>query len=693
MTPQYKVCNCNRTMSIDGEALGSALGQTPLPIATQLCRREAGNYLAALDGAAPLVVGCTQEQPLFEQLAQQQQRSAPLRFVNLRESGGWSAQAAHALPKMAALLAAAALPDPEPVAEVAYQSAGRLLVIGAQTLATDWAGRLAAQLDVSVLCTATDGAPLMERRFPTWSGGAVKVDGWLGAFTVHWEQANPIDLDLCTRCMGCVAACPEGAIGLDLQVDLLACRSHRDCVAICGAVGAIDFARSASARSAEFDLVLDLSGTPLLRRHALPQGYFAPGPSAQRQAEAALAITALVGEFSKPQFFHYKEQLCAHSRNRSIGCNACIDTCSAEAIAGDGDHIKVEPHLCVGCGACTTVCPSGALTYAYPRAPDLGQRLQTLLGTYARSSGRQGALLLHNEGGGQRLLLELGRLAATGALAGMPARLIPVALEHVASAGIDVWLSAVTYGATHLAILCTGEEAPQYLDALAQQAAIAQAILNGLGYAGTHVTLLRAGDAADLDRQLQALPLGQVPAQAAAFHLAAAKRNTLDMVLAHLLKYAPAPSDEIALPPGAPYGQVKVDTQACTLCMSCVGACPASALTDNPSLPQLRFTERNCVQCGLCATTCPEKAITLAPRLLLTPAAKQAQVVNEAEPYHCIRCHTPFGTLKMIENMLGKLSAHGAFADNLDRLRMCPDCRVVDMLEREGETRITDLKR
>jgi ferredoxin len=64
------------------------------------------------------------------------------------------------------------------------------------------------------------------------------------------------------------------------------------------------------------------------------------------------------------------------------------------------------------------------------------------------------------------------------------------------------------------------------------------------------------------------------------------------------------------------------------------------------------------VQCGLCATTCPEDAITLQPRLLLTPQRKEARVLNEAKPYHCIRCAKPFGTLKAIESMLGKLAGH-----------------------------------
>ena len=53
-----------------------------------------------------------------------------------------------------------------------------------------------------------------------WAGRIDALTGWLGAFQLEWSQDNPIDLDLCTRCNACVAACPEGAIGLDYQVDL-----------------------------------------------------------------------------------------------------------------------------------------------------------------------------------------------------------------------------------------------------------------------------------------------------------------------------------------------------------------------------------------------------------------------------------------------------------------------------------------
>ncbi len=116
----------------------------------------------------------------------------------------------------------------------------------------------------------------------------------------------------------------------------------------------------------------------------------------------AVEIATLTGEFEKPRFFNYKATLCAHSRSKQPGCNQCIDVCSAEAIRSDGDRIFVEPHLCVGCGACTTVCPSGALTYAYPTVPDLGARLKTLLSTYAKAGGRDACIMLHAEGQSRR---------------------------------------------------------------------------------------------------------------------------------------------------------------------------------------------------------------------------------------------------------------------------------------------------
>jgi ferredoxin len=289
---------------------------------------------------------------------------------------------------------------------------------------------------------------------------------------------------------------------------------------------------------------------------------------------------------------------------------------------------------------------------------------------------------------------ELGRAAQLGAMQGVPANVIPLALWHSASVGIDLWLSAVAYGASQVAVLMTDEEAPQYHDAVREQMAVAQAILGGLGYEGSHFTLIEARQFADLDQELQLVARKQArgPAQRASFAVPVEKRTTLELAIDHLIAGASAVPEFIALPRGAPFGTVEVDKDKCTLCMSCVGACPVSALQDNPTAPQLRFVEKNCVQCGLCEKTCPENAIALVPRLATTSARKEPRVLHESKPFACIRCGKPFGTLKGIEAMTAKLVGHAMFQGAaLERLKMCGDCRVIDIFSANDEAKITHL--
>jgi ferredoxin len=528
----------------------------------------------------------------------------------------------NALAKTAAILAADAIAPFEANAAVSYRSGGRTLVVGSSVQALAWAEHLASSLPVTLLLL--DNVDVGERLYPVFVARSVAVAGWLGAFEARWQAPGQ------------------------------------------------------PAQQGKFDLVFDLCPSPLISTHQHPHGYYAPGTDEAARRAAAAEMMEMTGDFEKPKYFAYKERLCAHSRNGLIGCNACIEVCSAKAIVGDGDRVKVNPYLCAGCGACGTVCPTGAMSYAYPSAAHTGSRIKAALRAYVEAGGQDPVLLFHSEGGAP--LIE----AAAGQ-SGVPGRVIPLALHHTASTGIDLWLAALTYGAAGITVLMTDAEAPQYAAALDTQMRVAQAVLDGLGYAGPHFQLLRFDSAPELAVALQHAPRGEVPAQAATFNLAQDKRNSLDYALDHLLRHARQQPETVPLPVGAPFGAIAVNKQTCSLCMACVGACPTSAVMDTPNAPQLRFVEQNCVQCGLCANTCPENAITLVPRMAFGETRRQTVVLNESQPFHCIRCSKPFGTLHMIENMLSRLSQHSAFAGNLDRLKMCGDCRVIDMMQPEGE--------
>ncbi len=422
-----------------------------------------------------------------------------------------------------------------------------------------------------------------------------------------------------------------------------------------------------------FDHVLDLSPMPLLAAEVLPFGYFAPGDDPQALDAALEQLAELEGEFEKPKYFEYDPGICAHSRSGITACTNCIDVCGTGAITTAGEQISVEPYLCQGCGSCASNCPSGAIRYAYPAPADALTQLAQMLDDRRKAGFQSTVVFLHDgDEGASRLEQFEAELSDV---------VLPIAVEEVGSIGIDGWFGALAYGASAVVIDAPGPGG--MFQSLTKQLNVANTILDGLGL---HNRLsMMEGDAlkylnAQASRSYQTL-------QPASFQAFNDKRQTTRNALDHLVAQTKGvEASAVALSADAPFGEVIVDKDACTLCLACVTVCPGRALQDGESKPQLKLIESACLQCGLCEKACPESAITLSPRYLYdSEQARTPRVLNEQTPFNCIVCNTPFATLQIIGRMQAQLSGHWMFEDekSLRRLKMCEDCRVKDIFESE----------
>jgi ferredoxin len=419
---------------------------------------------------------------------------------------------------------------------------------------------------------------------------------------------------------------------------------------------------------------------PLFPAHDLRDGYLRADPGDPAAVlRIALKARDLVGVFDKPRYIDFTADLCAHSRSRIVGCRRCLDLCPTGAIAPAGDHVAIDPEICAGCGQCAAVCPTGAAGYALPPADMLLRKLRAMLKAYHEAGGERAILLFHDNGHGGALIDALARHGD-----GLPAKVIPLAVNEITQIGLETIAAAFAYGASGVRFLVRAKPLHD-LTGLHRTMALAEPILSRLGFGPDRVAMIETDDPDVLGEALRAIDPAAPVLRMASFMPVGGKREVMRLSLRELHRVAPTPTDVIPLSAGAPFGSIKVNVDGCTLCLSCVSACPTGALSDDPERPILRFTEDACVQCGLCQATCPEKVISLVPQLDFRAPTARARTIKEEQPAACIRCGTAFGVKSSVDRVAAKLEGqHWMFknsAKRLDVIRMCADCRVIAMSE------------
>jgi ferredoxin len=534
--------------------------------------------------------------------------------------------------------------EPKPsVPFVTLESNGVVLICGRDEIAVEAGNLLKDHLDVTVLIEPPAAiAPTRTTDFPVAKGKVRNASGHLGAFKVtvdDFAQATP---------------------------------SSR---------GALMFGPSRDNARSNCDIILDLTGGSAFFPAAdLRDGYLRADPgSPAAMLRAVLRARDLTGSFEKPRYIAYDATLCAHSRSGIAGCTRCLELCPTSAITPAGDAVAVDANICAGCGQCAAACPTGAASYALPSEDALMRKLRAMLIAYREAGGERPIVLVHDDPHGGPLIDALARFGD-----GLPAHVLPLPVNEITQIGLESIAAAFAYGASAMRLLLRAR--PRHdISGLLRTMALAEPILAGLGFGSGRIAAIETDDPDLLLEALHAIPAMPSAPRPATFRPLGSKRSVLRFALSELYRAAPEPVGVIALPAGAPFGAVEIDAGGCTLCLSCVSACPTGALRDDPDRPMLRFVEDACVQCGLCQATCPEHVITLKPQIDFGAARAPARILKEEEPFCCIRCSKPFGVKSMIDRVVAKLEGkhwmYSGASQRIDIIRMCDDCRVAAVAE------------
>lgn len=349
-------------------------------------------------------------------------------------------------------------------------------------------------------------------------------------------------------------------------------------------------------------------------------------------------------------------QKCVAVRNRNSSCKRCIEACPVDVITIERNELTIDFEHCIGCQACTAVCPTEALIPAEPLDTDMAAqaaasyafnqkrmvviacaRVSTVSQLDPRAivevpclSRVEESLLIDLVSRGVERVILLDGVCKTCKFRDCDA----TTQQIFASANdvLDAWgtrvrierTSEVPYGISledTKEIL--GESRRHFFSSArktAQQAAVKTAVKS-----------LKLEEDKPTLRQLLQVGSGKMPQ-----FEPVRRRNTVDA----LDRIGEPIADELTT---HLWGRVKIDTDKCNACGMCPVFCPTGALrkADEEVAKAagadllLEFNTCDCTQCDLCADVCFRDCLTV-ERTIST------HELMDFEPVE-YECHIPRG--------------------------------------------------
>ncbi|PAF43826.1 4Fe-4S dicluster domain-containing protein [Helicobacter sp. 11S03491-1] len=376
-------------------------------------------------------------------------------------------------------------------------------------------------------------------------------------------------------------------------------------------------------------------------------------------------LDSRVGTYHYKTTITYQTQSCQYhhrrpDKNQEGYCHKCVNVCPTFGATKDDSLMELNFSQldCIGCGGCVAVCPSGAIDYA----PFSMEAFDTALKHY-----HQTQILLIAE----PFLEDLEDFE-------IPEHISPLIINR------EKFLSE----AHILALLQeSGASCVYYSQIISRPSSEAITLINDIYQKiyqkkGFYV----AKNIKELRTHLKSLQ----PIQSYSYTPSPDEHRRKHF--SERLRFAIKDNDYGKVSSGISgelirYGQIHINQETCTLCMSCVGACNVGSLSGDGANFSLLFNASVCTTCGYCLDSCPEDAISLElSGISLNPTWFENKIMAQDKIFTCVECGKGFATQKSIEKI--KSIMNPLFKNDplkLKTLECCPDCKVKIMFANHFE--------